>query len=209
MLTRLALVTATAGALVTAWPLATTVLAQTAVLSDDGSSAQPASTMPAPPLDELPILDVPPPLPPIETSLSAAAEPPSPAPLASASATEPQAVASPPPPATPVSAAPAAPLTGSRPARPRVVTRSAKTPAAGPALTVLNGRESPVVSVTVTAGDTMVRQNRPVAPNARAIVALPKGIGCTVTVEAVFQDEGVSEVRSIDACKVRLVRLTD
>jgi hypothetical protein len=41
------------------------------------------------------------------------------------------------------------------------------------------------------------------------MVSLPKTSGCTVTVEAVFEDDAASEVRSIDACSVKLVRLTD
>jgi hypothetical protein len=93
------------------------------------------------------------------------------------------------------------------------VARTTKAPVArptvGPALILLNARESPVVSVSVTAGDTTVQQTRLVGPNARAIVALPKALGCAVAIEAVYEDGGASEVRSIDACKVKLVRLTD
>jgi thiazole synthase ThiGH ThiG subunit len=66
-----------------------------------------------------------------------------------------------------------------------------------------------VVSVSVAAGETTVRKTRLVGPNARATVTLPKTSGCSVTVEAVFEDDVASEVRSIDACKVKLVRLTD
>jgi len=63
--------------------------------------------------------------------------------------------------------------------------------------------------VTVTAGNTTVRHTRLAVPNARATVALPKTSGCTVTVEALFEDDGASEARSIDAFRVKLVRLTD
>jgi hypothetical protein len=82
-------------------------------------------------------------------------------------------------------------------------------PSVRPALILLNARESPVVSVTVTAGDTTVRQTRLVRPNARATVTLPTTGDCSVTVEAVFEDDAASEALSIDACKVKLVRLTD
>jgi hypothetical protein len=150
--------------------------------------------LPPPLIDEMPIIS---------------REPPSLSMRVSAPAVEAPAAASEPPVTAAGPAASAARSSSSGQARRRTVASSAKTPTIGPALILLNARESPVVSVTVTAGDTTVRQTRLVGPNARATVALPKAVGCAVAIEAVYEDGGASEVRSIDACKVKLVRLTD
>jgi hypothetical protein len=201
----------TATAALTAWPLATNALAQP---DEPSGGASPPLQVATPPADDLLVVEVPP-LPPPLVDLPPKASPqsPSPATLIAAPAAEALTIVSSPPAAAAITAASVARPLSSGQARRRTAARTAETRAAGstvgPALIVLNARESPVVSVTVTAGDTTVRQTRLVGPNARATVTLPKTSGCSVTVEAVFEDDAVSEVLSIDACKVKLVRLTD
>jgi Meckel syndrome type 1 protein len=207
---RLTLIT-TAAAALTAWPLATSALAEPDEPSGGGS---PPLQVAAPHAADLLVVEVPPLPPPLlDVPPSAAREAPSPTTLVVAPAAEPPAIANSPPVAAASAAEAAAWPLNSGQANRRSAARAAKTqaarPSARPALILLNARESPVVSVTVTAGDTTVRQTRLVGPNARATVPLPTTSGCSVTVGAVFEDDAASEVRSIDACRVKLVRLTD
>ena len=196
----------TAAVVLTAWSLATSAQGQPDKPSGGGS---PSLQVAVPPAADLLVVEVPPLPPPlIDPPPSAAREAPSPTTLVAAPAAEAPTTANSPP-----SAAAGAATSVTRPSSSgqprRTEARSAKPRAVGPALILLNARESPVVSVTVTAGDTTVRQTRLVGPNARATFALPKAVGCAVAIEAVYEDGGASEVRSIDACKIKLVRLTD
>jgi len=74
---------------------------------------------------------------------------------------------------------------------------------------VVNGRDIPATTITVTAGGKAVSQAGPLAPNAKATLKLPKMKGCLITVAATFEGGSVSDGGTIDVCKVRLVRLTD
>ena len=205
MLIRSRLIT-TAAAVLATWPMATSALAQPDEPSGGGS---PSLQVAVPPAADLLVVEVPP-LPPPLVDLPPKASPqtPSTATLVVAPAAEaPTIVSSPPAAAAGAATSVTRPSSSGQPRRTEA--RSAKPRAVGPALILLNARESPMVSVSVTAGDTTVRQTRLVGPNARATVTLPTTGGCSVTVEAVFEDDAASEARSIDACKVRLVRLTD
>jgi hypothetical protein len=54
-----------------------------------------------------------------------------------------------------------------------------------------------------------VRHSKPLAPNAKMILKMPKMKGCLVTVAATFEEGSVSDGGDVDVCKVKLVRLTD
>jgi hypothetical protein len=210
MLIRSTLIT-TAAAVLATWPLATSAQGQPDEPSDGGS---PPLQVAAPPAADLLVVEVPPLPPPlIDLPPKASPQTPSPATLVAAPAAEAPTTANSPPSAPSGAATSVARPSNSGQAHRRSAARAAKTqaarPSVRPALILLNARESPVVSVTVTAGDTTVRQTRLVGPNGRATVTLPKTSGCAVAIEAVYEDGGASEVRSIDVCKVKLVRLTD
>ena len=120
-------------------------------------------------------------------------------------------------PVAPVETAPAAPpvtaaAPGTPPAtpstEPRAVTKPPK-PRAATALTVVNGREIPATTITLTAGAKAVSHAEPLAPNAKVTLKLPKMKGCRVAVAAAFEEGSVSDGSDIDVCKVKLVRLTD
>ena len=82
-------------------------------------------------------------------------------------------------------------------------------PRAATALTVVNGREIPATTITLTAGAKAVSHAEPLAPNAKVTLKLPKMKGCRVAVAAAFEEGSVSDGSHIDVCKVKLVRLTD
>jgi hypothetical protein len=77
------------------------------------------------------------------------------------------------------------------------------------ALTVLNRRDVPVVSVTVRVKAKTVEHARPLASHAKAVLKLPKLIGCRAKVTATYAGGEVSETGVVDLCRERLVRLTD
>src|SRR5215204_3928207 len=120
-------------------------------------------------------------------------------------------------PVAPVETAPAAPpvtaaAPGAPPAtpstEPRAVTKPPK-PRAATAVTIVNGREIPAMTLTVMADAKTVGHAEPLAPNAKVSLKLPKMKGCLVTVAATFEGGSVSDGGDIDVCKVKLVRLTD
>jgi hypothetical protein len=76
-------------------------------------------------------------------------------------------------------------------------------------LTITNARTVPVVDVTVRVGQGAVTLKRPLAPGAKATLKLPKMSGCTVSIFALFEDEGVAEMEEFDTCRERTVRFTD
>ena len=82
-------------------------------------------------------------------------------------------------------------------------------PQAATAVTVVNGSELPAKSITVLSDAKAVSHAGPLAPKAQATLKLPKMKGCLVTVAATFEGGSVSDGRTIDVCKVKLVRLTD
>ena len=82
-------------------------------------------------------------------------------------------------------------------------------PQAGTAVTVVNGSELPAKTITVLSDAKAVSQAGPLAPKAKATLQLPNMTGCLVTVAATFEGGSVSDGRTIDICKVKVVRLTD
>ena len=107
---------------------------------------------------------------------------------------------------------PAAAVPGALPATPPTDRRAAlqpPKPQAATAVTVVNGSELPAKSITVLSDARAVSHAGPLAPKAKATLKLPKMKGCLVTVAATFEGGSVSDGRTIDVCRVKLVRLTD
>ena len=111
------------------------------------------------------------------------------------------------PAALPVAAVPSALPATSSPER-RAEVQPPKTQAAT-AVTIVNGSELSAKTITVLSYAKAVSQAGPLAPKAKATLRLPKMSGCLVTVAATFEGGSVSDGRTIDLCKVKLVRLTD
>ena len=111
------------------------------------------------------------------------------------------------PAALPVAAVPSALPATSSPER-RAEVQPAK-PQAATAVTIVNGSELSAKTITVLSDAKAVSQAGPLAPKAKATLRLPKMTGCLVTVAATFEGGSVSDGRTIDLCKVKLVRLTD
>ena len=137
----------------------------------------------------------------------APAPPPTTAPVVSPIVTAPTPVETAPagPPA--MAAAPVTPSTTPAPER-RVAAKPPK-PRAATAVTIVNGREIPTMTLTVMADAKTVSHSKPLAPNAKVSLKLPKMKGCLVTVAATFEGGSVSDGGDINVCKVKLVRLTD
>jgi len=74
---------------------------------------------------------------------------------------------------------------------------------------IVNGREIPTMTLTVMADAKTVSHSKPLAPNAKVNLKLPKMKGCLVTVSATFEGGSVSDGGDVDVCEVKLVRLTD
>jgi len=112
------------------------------------------------------------------------------------------------PAALPVAAVPSAlPATSS--AERRAEMQPKPKPQAATAVTIVNGSELSAEAITVLSDAKAVSQAGPLAPKAKATLRLPKMTGCLVTVAATFEGGSVSDGRTIDLCKVKLVRLTD
>ncbi len=77
------------------------------------------------------------------------------------------------------------------------------------ALIITNARAVPAADVTIRVGQGAVTLKRPLAPGAKATLRLPKMSGCTVSVFALFEDEGVAEMDEFDVCREKTVRFTD
>jgi len=142
----------------------------------------------------------------------APASPPALAPVATAAVTEPAPTTEPtlvdPAPASPPMAAVRAALPATPPVERRAAMQPPK-PQAAAAVTVVNGSELPAKSITVLSDAKAVSHAGPLAPKAKATLKLPKMEGCLVTVAATFEGGSVSDGRTIDVCRVKLVRLTD
>ena len=76
-------------------------------------------------------------------------------------------------------------------------------------LIITNARTVPAADVTVRVGQGAVTLKRPLAPGTKATLKLPKMSGCTVSIFALFEDEGVAEMEEFDTCRERTVRFTD
>ena len=112
------------------------------------------------------------------------------------------AVAQTPPPAVPGTDAPAAP------AKPRGKRAAAPKPAA--AVTVTNASTHTATNIVITGEDEKTATiSKPLAPKAKTVVKLPKLKGCTVAVQATFENEGQVDVGEFDVCKEKTIRFTD
>jgi hypothetical protein len=77
------------------------------------------------------------------------------------------------------------------------------------ALVITNAREVRAIDVAVGANGQTVRLTRPLGPNAKATLKLPKMSGCMVAIAANFEDETAAELGEFDTCQDSTVRLTD
>jgi hypothetical protein len=76
------------------------------------------------------------------------------------------------------------------------------------ALVVANARAVPATTVSVEAGSKTVSLSKPLPPNGKTTLKLPKMTGCTVSVTASFADESVVE-QEVDVCKEKTLRFTE
>ena len=74
---------------------------------------------------------------------------------------------------------------------------------------ITNAREVRAIDVAVGANGQTVRLTRPLGPNAKATLKLPKMSGCMVAIAANFEDETAAELGEFDTCQDSTVRLTD
>jgi hypothetical protein len=77
------------------------------------------------------------------------------------------------------------------------------------AVVIVNAREVPATDVAIGADGQTVRLAKPLAPNAKTTLRLPKMKGCMVAVAATFEDESTVEQPELDVCKDSAVRFTD
>ena len=80
-----------------------------------------------------------------------------------------------------------------------------------PASTVLitNARGVPATRVSVGVEGQSASLAKPLAPNTKATLKLPKVSGCTVAVAATFEDDSTADLPDLDICKDRTIHLTD
>jgi hypothetical protein len=76
-------------------------------------------------------------------------------------------------------------------------------------LTLVNGRGVPATQVVADVSGRVVTLPKPLAPNARAVLRLPRGGGCLIGLSVTFQDGEVAEVQDHDICRDKSLRLTD
>ena len=77
------------------------------------------------------------------------------------------------------------------------------------AVLVTNARSVPATDIAIGANGQTVRLAKPLAPNAKTTLKLPKMSGCVVAVAATFEDDSTTEVPELDVCKDSTVRFTD
>ncbi|WP_457091466.1 hypothetical protein [Microvirga sp. P5_D2] len=77
------------------------------------------------------------------------------------------------------------------------------------ALVITNAREVPAIDIAIGANGQTVRIKKPLAPQAKTILKLPKMTGCQVTVAAAFPDEASVQMDEFDVCEDNTIRLTD
>jgi hypothetical protein len=76
-------------------------------------------------------------------------------------------------------------------------------------LTVVNARGVVATQIVAEASGQVVTLSRPLAPNARVVLRLPRGAGCLVDLSVAYQDGEMAEVQDYDACADKTLRLTD
>jgi len=77
------------------------------------------------------------------------------------------------------------------------------------ALVITNAREVPATDVAIGVNGQTVRVAKPLAPNAKATLKLPKMQGCLVAVAATFEDDSNVQISEFDVCQDRSLRFTD
>jgi len=76
-------------------------------------------------------------------------------------------------------------------------------------LQITNARGVATTTVEVQAGGQFVSLDRPLTPQDKGVLKLPKVTGCTVALTAAFLDDTTIEVPDLDICREKGVRLTD
>ena len=84
-----------------------------------------------------------------------------------------------------------------------------KGPTPAQALTVVNASPTTVLDVIIEGESQSVRLGKPLAPKAQAVLKLPKLKRCTVSVRAMLQGAGNTEVEDFDVCKEKSIRFTE
>jgi hypothetical protein len=76
-------------------------------------------------------------------------------------------------------------------------------------LTLVNARGVPATQVVAEVSGQVVTLPKPLAPNARAVLRLPRGGGCLIGLSVTFQDGEIAEVQDHDVYQDKSLRLTD
>jgi hypothetical protein len=82
-------------------------------------------------------------------------------------------------------------------------------PTPASAVVVTNASKNTATDVTITGEGKDAKLTKPLNPNAKASVKLPRLKGCIVTVAATFEGEGQVEAGEFDVCKDKNIRFTD
>jgi hypothetical protein len=77
------------------------------------------------------------------------------------------------------------------------------------ALVITNARQVPATDIAIGANGQTVRIKKPLAPQAKTTLKLPKMKGCQVAVAAIFPDEASIQADELDVCRDNTIRLTD
>jgi hypothetical protein len=77
------------------------------------------------------------------------------------------------------------------------------------ALVITNAREVPATDIAIGANGQTVRIKKPLAPQAKTTLKLPKMTGCQVAIAATFPDEASVQMDEFDVCEDNTIRLTD
>jgi hypothetical protein len=77
------------------------------------------------------------------------------------------------------------------------------------ALVITNARGVPATEVAIGANGQTVKVAKPLAPNAKTSLKLPRMQGCLVAVAASFEDEATVELGEFDVCQDSTLRFTD
>jgi hypothetical protein len=76
-------------------------------------------------------------------------------------------------------------------------------------LTLVNARGVAATQVAAEVSGRVVTLPKPLAPNARAVLRLPRGGGCLIDLSVTFEDGEITEVEDHDVCQDKSLRLTD
>jgi hypothetical protein len=76
-------------------------------------------------------------------------------------------------------------------------------------LVITNAREVRATDVAIGANGQTARVAKPLAPNAKTTLRLPKMQGCLVAVAATFEDDSNVQIGEFDVCQDSTLRFTD